>query len=92
MRIVWEKRVSWLERKKTVHFGARGGWEPNGSIVTNWISGAETKTESVGFVEVERVGVEDTNVHLPFLVVVGRDEADAWREGLVDLLGGFRGE
>ena len=34
---------------------------------------------------VERVRVEDPNVHLPFLEVVGGDEVDAGGEGLLDL-------
>lgn len=54
---------------------------------TNWITRTKTEAESVGFIKVERVGVEDAKVHLPFFVIVGGDEADAWRKGLVDLAG-----
>lgn len=46
---------------------------------------AETEAETKCLVEVDGVGVQDADVHLPFFEVVGRDEADAWGEGLVDL-------
>lgn len=45
----------------------------------------EAEAEPVDLVEVERVGVEDADVELPFLEVVGRDEGDAGGKGLLDL-------
>lgn len=45
----------------------------------------ETETETKCLIEVDGVGVQDADVHLPFFEVVGGDEADAWGEGLVDL-------
>lgn len=48
----------------------------------------EAEAEPVVLVEVEGVGVEDADVELPFLQVVGGDEGDAWGEGLLDLWGG----
>lgn len=46
------------------------------------IAEAEAKAECL--VEVKWVGIENTNVHLPFFEVIGGDEADAWWERLVD--------
>lgn len=54
-------------------------------LCTNWITRTKTEAESVGFIEVERVGVKDAKVHLPFFIIVGGDEADARRKGLLDL-------
>lgn len=46
---------------------------------------AKAETEAEGLVEVDGVGVENADVHLPFFEIIGGDEADAWREGLVNL-------
>ena len=46
---------------------------------------AEFEAETEYLVEVDGVVIEDLDVHLPFFEVVGGDEVDAWREGLVDL-------
>lgn len=48
------------------------------------IAEAEAQTECL--VQVDGVGVEDSDVHLPFFEVVGGDEGYAWGEGLVDLV------
>lgn len=61
----------------------RGG----GGVRTYGVIVAEAETEPECLVEVERVRVQDADVHLPFLEVVGGYEADAWGEGLVDLEG-----
>lgn len=46
---------------------------------------AEAETQTECLVQVDGVGVEDLDVHLPFFEVVGGDEGYAWWEGLVDL-------
>lgn len=77
--------LAWVREENEDVLGGGGGateW-----VDTNWIARTKTKSESVSFIEVEGVGVEDAEVHLPFFVVFGGDEADAWREGLVDLRG-----
>ena len=57
---------------------------------TNWITRTKPEAESVGFIEIERIGVQDAKVHLPFFVIICGDQADTRREGLVDLEGGGR--
>lgn len=37
---------------------------------TDWVAATEAKSETKYFVQVDWVGVEDANVHLPFLEVV----------------------
>lgn len=46
---------------------------------------AEAEAESIGFVQVDGVGIKDPDIHLPFFKVVGGNEADAWGKGLMDL-------
>lgn len=65
--------------------GVWGGGEETEWLGTNWITRTKTEAESVGFIEVERVGVKDAKVHLPFFIIVGGDETDARRKGLMDL-------
>ena len=48
-----------------------------GSCRTYRIIVTETEAKSIGFVEVDWVGIKDPDVHLPFLIVIGGDEADA---------------
>ena len=44
---------------------------------TDWVLIAKGEFESVGLVLVERVGVEDFDVHLPFFEVFGLDDCDS---------------
>jgi len=46
---------------------------------------AELKLQPVGLVLVQRIIVEDLDVHVPFFEVVGRDERYAWRGVLMQL-------
>lgn len=62
--------------------GAIGGEERKS---TDGVVGAEAEAKTIGVVQVQRIGIQDTDVHLPFFEVVGGDEANAWREGLLDL-------
>ena len=50
--------------------GKRGGMGKGG---TYWVVVAEAETETVCLVEVEGVGVEDSDVHLPFFEVGSGD-------------------
>ncbi len=76
----WELGVSVGNR------GVRcGGADCGNRGCTYGVVVAETEAETKCLVEVDGVGVQDADVHLPFFEVVGRDEADAWGEGLVDL-------
>jgi len=61
--------------------GGRDGWGRR----TDRVVVAEAEAEAVGLVEVEGVGVEDLDVHLPLFEVVGGDEGYTWWEGLLDL-------
>jgi hypothetical protein len=62
-----------------VWLGWSGGWLITGweQRRTDWVVGAEVKVEAVGLVEVEGVVVEDADVDLPVLEVVGATEDDA---------------
>lgn len=67
--------------------GRRAGWGGDehdlGSL--DGVVVGEAEAEPVDLVEVEWVRVEDADVELPFLEVVGGDEGDAWGKGLLDL-------
>lgn len=65
-----------------------GEGKEGGSDCTNWITRTKAEAESVGFIEVERIGVQDAEVHLPLFVIICGDQADTGREGLVDLVRG----
>ena len=56
-----------------------------GCRFTDGVAGAELEFESVRLAFVERVVVEDPDVHLPFFQVVDRGDADSWREMFMDL-------
>ena len=60
-------------------------WKRRDKTSTYRVITAESEAETVGLVQVERVFVEHTNVHLPFLEIFRRDETDPWRKGLLDL-------
>lgn len=47
---------------------------------TDGIRGAECELEAEDFVDVEGVGVHDSDVHEPDVEVVGGDQLDAWSE------------
>lgn len=43
-----------------------GGEKAKRRKSTDWVTATEAKSETEYFVQVDRVGVEDANVHLPF--------------------------
>jgi hypothetical protein len=53
--------------------------------LTDGILVAEGEFQSVRLVEVERVVIEDLNVHLPFLKSVTLDNLDSWRDMVLHL-------
>ena len=71
--------VYWNRSRRGVHGGECHFGRLDGIAVR------EAEAQAVDLVEVEGVGVEDADVHLPFLQVVGFDECYAGREGLVNL-------
>ncbi len=54
-------------------------------IRTDWVAAAKPEAQAEDFIQVDWIGVQDPNVHLPFFEVVCRDETDAWWEVLMDL-------
>lgn len=54
-------------------------------LLTNGVFGRESKLESVCLIFVERVVIEDLNVHLPFFQTVGFHYRNAGRNVVFDL-------
>lgn len=51
-----------------------------------WVLGPESKHQSEGLVEIERIVVEDFDIEVPCLEVVGRNEGDASWEAAIDFI------
>lgn len=71
----------------TTYVWGEGG--AKGRESTDWVAATEAKSETKYFVQVDWVGIEDANVHLPFFEIVCWDKTDAWREILMDLGASF---
>lgn len=71
----------------TTYVWREGG--AKGRESTDWVAATEAKSETKYFVQVDWVGIEDANVHLPFFEIVCWDKTDAWREILMDLGASF---
>lgn len=71
--LLWKKEVS------------QSWFEISGEEATDRIVRAKAEAEPVGFVEVERIGVKNADVHLPFFEVLRRCQAYAGRKGLMNL-------
>lgn len=54
-------------------------------LVTDGVAVAEHEFETVGLISVERVVVQDLDLHLPYFQVIGGMEEDTWREMVVQL-------
>lgn len=54
-------------------------------VRTDRVAATELEAETIDLTPVDRVVVQDTNVHLPFFQIVRRGDADAGREVFVDL-------
>lgn len=52
---------------------------------TDRVAATKLEAETVDLAPVDRVVVQDTDVHLPFFQIVRRGDADAGREVIVDL-------
>lgn len=74
-----------LPRTRGGGVGGRGREKGGERCRTYGVVVTEAEAESIDFVKVDWVGIKDPNIHLPFFVVVGGDEADAWGERLMDL-------
>lgn len=53
--------------------------------ITYGVITAESKAEAKGLVQVDRVCVQNADVHFPLFEVGSGDEIDTWRKGLLDL-------
>lgn len=56
---------------------------------TDGVVGAESEFEAIDLVHIERVVVENFDIHLPLFEIVRRGYADAWWEVFVNLCGSF---
>src|SRR5438034_560662 len=59
---------------------------------TNGIVRTELEFQPVRFIAIQRIIVQDFNIHLPFLKVSGRSHRDAWWQVTVDLVANLVGE
>ena len=60
-----------------------GRW--SGSVITNGVVFTKSKFQSISFILVEGVRVQDTNVHDPFLKIVRPDELQPRRKVSLEL-------
>jgi len=59
-------------------------------MVTYRIITAEAKAQTVSLVRIERICIQDSYIHLPFLEVIGGYKVNARRKGLLYLQHGIR--
>ena len=62
----------------------RGGQEGKVGITYRVIT-AKSKAEAKGLVQVDRICVQNADVHFPLFEVGSGDEIDTWGKGLLDL-------